>query len=516
MSDWASITKQALLGTHRNEDEPSQNRSKSNGSSPVSDLINSASADTPELTLLMQAGIMAMHDLNGRLPEQRHTPRPSLPKPDSRPVTPAKIISFLNDVMYGQHIILLPNFLEYIHQAGYRLPPQYLPNLLDKGVKSIKLRPYILPILGNEGRWLATQNPAWDYAVPDIYTWSGLLRYWDNNETIKRHQLLSNLRLENPELARKLLENFWRSSTDHVRHSMIKILENNISMADEPFLEAALDDRSHLVRRKAADLLAFLPDSRLAMRMANHARFIVLWKQGQINISFPRELKPEMTRDGIQPTDPKMDIPRLRSRQLTQMVSAVPLDYWTLEWKATIPQIIRAINHSRWPRTLLNSFTTAARKQNNQEWIKQLVIQRSFDTQVARLLRAIEHDTLKSYILENKDQFKTDRNLLKVDHPMMAVLKNHQHPWDEEMSLFWLTQFATYIKQTKDRKSVDMQIKMLLTRFFTTIPTSIEQEAHDLFESALQINDRWRSPLEKMFKDLTFRKRMTDDVFSLE
>ncbi|MEM7336646.1 MAG: DUF5691 domain-containing protein [Chloroflexota bacterium] len=514
MSDWQTLTKRALLGTQRNE--PTMESVSASDATQLSDLMQKATADSPELSLLLKAGILALHDINGRLPEQRHLHRPTLPTTDTRPVTPPHVIKYLNDVMYGKHILLLNNYLEYLNLAGYRIPPQYLPNLLDKGVKSVKSRAYILPILGNEGRWLATQNPVWDYAAPDLYTWSGLLRYWDKNEAVKRQQLLASLRQENPELGRKLLENYWRSLSDHARHSLIKILENNISMADEPFLEAALDDRSHLVRRKAAELLAFLPDSRLALRMANHVRFIVLWRQGQIKISFPKEIKPEMSRDGIQATDPKMDLSRLRSRQLTQMVSAVPLDYWTLEWNASIPQIIRAVAHCRFPRTMLNAFVTAARKQKNQEWIQALVIQNGFNTQVSRLVKVMDHDALQAYIQKNSKMFKTDRHYLKIDHPMMAVLKHHPQNWNEEMSQFWLTQFATYIKQTKDRKSVDMQIKSLLTKFFNGMPTSLDTTARDIFEPAIQFNEQWRPPLEQMFDRLTYRKQLITDVFDNE
>ena len=507
MSLWQEITKTALLGTQREDVSIS-----SGSSSPLDQLVDKTEAESAEMSLLLKAAVMTAHEQNGRLPEQLHSPRPTPPNPDSRPVAPPKTMRYLSDVMYGQYIILLPTYLDYLNKAGYRLPAQYLPNLLDKGVKATKIRPYLYPILGNEGHWLASQNPVWDYAAPDIYTWGGLIRYWEQNEPLKRQQLLTSLRQKNPEFARKLLENYWRSVPDMMRHQLIKIVETNISMADEPFLEAALDDRNHLVRRKAAELLAFLPDSRLALRMANHVRHILQWKQGKIVVTFPKEISPQMGRDGIQQTDPNQDMSRLRSRQLTQMVSATPLDYWTLEWKASIPEIIRAIPHCRWPRTLLNALTTAARKQKNQTWIKALVTQKSFGTQVARLLRVMDHDTLYAYIQENKSLFSTDKKLLKIDHPMMAVLKNHPHSWDETMSRFWIEQFATYIKQTKDRKSIDVQVKMVLTRLFNDIPVSLLQFSKDTFQPAIELNDKWRSPIQQVLRSMAFRKRMIDDV----
>lgn len=507
MSLWHPITKTALLGTRR-EPLPKIDRI----TSPLHHLLSHTKAATPELTLLLQAGVLAMHEENGRLPQQHHAPHPTPPQPEERPVAPPRITKYLADVMYGQHIGLLPIYLEAVNEAGYRLPNHYLPNLLDKGVKAVKIRPYLQPILGKQGGWLASQNPIWDFASPDINSWGGLTRYWENNEPVKRQQLLNALRQTNPELARQLLHHYWRSVPDLTRSQLIKSLNTNISMADEPFLEAALDDRSYQVRQKAADYLAYLPDSRFALRMANHVRFVVQWRQGMIKILFPREISPQMRRDGIPQSDPRKDISRLRTRQLTQMVSSVPLDYWTLEWKASIPEILQAIPHSRWPRTLLNAFATAARKQRNQAWIEAMVVNRSFDTQVARLLRVMEKEWLDRFILENQPLFVANGTNLKVGHPMMSVLQNYQHSWSEELTLFWLEQFANYIQGSSERKSVDMQIKMLLIRFCNKLPAALLPFVEELFETAVQQNPIWRTPTQQIIKTMRFRKAMLEDI----
>lgn len=507
MNIWDNLTKTALLGTHRDA-----SHMKIAGETAVSHLLRQSTTDTPELTLLLRAGILAAHEQNGRLPDQLRTALPVPPEPDPRPVAPPKAMAYMNEVMYGKNVALLPTFLETLNKAGYRLPPQYLPNFLDKGVKTTKIQPFLLPVLGNEGRWLAQQNPAWGYAAPDIYTWSGLIRYWEANTAVKRQSFLTTLREENTAVARQLLENYWRTLPDTERHKLIKLLERHISMDDEPFLEAALDDRSHLVRRKAAELLAYLPDSRLGLRMANHVRHLILWKQGQIIISFPKEISPAMRRDGIQPTDTNKDISRTRSQQLIQMVGAVPLDYWIMEWKASIPQILNAVQHSKWPRSLLNGFITAAFKQQDQAWIRALLVANQFNTQVSRLLAVMDHQALFRYIMSNKPLFQTDNKPLKINHPMLSVLQKHNHDWNEEMAQFWIEQIATNIRQTAERKTVDMQIKSLAKRRFDKFPVSVLDFARVQFETAVSENPKWRPTTESILATMAFKQSMFADI----
>ena len=51
----------------------------------------------------------------------------------------------------------------------------------------------------------------------------------------------------------------------------LSVLADGLSLADEPLLEAALDDRAAEVRSWAAYLLARLPGSALGQRMAERA-----------------------------------------------------------------------------------------------------------------------------------------------------------------------------------------------------------------------------------------------------
>lgn len=506
---WKKITEIALLGTKRSrplEILPSKD--------PLHQLVRQVPNETIEMNLLLQAAVLTLHEQNGRLPEQIRVPLPPLPQAEKRPSAPQAVITYLDDVLYGPHVTLLADYLAALDQAGFRIPRQYLPNLLDKGVKTVKLRPVLLRLIGNQGRWLAHQNPAWAYAAPDIYTWQGLLRYWDEHDIVKRKVLLSQLRENNPELGRKILANFWRSSTDVDRQQLINVLETNLTMADEPFLEAALDDRSHLVRRKAVDLLAGLPGSRHSQRMITYAAGVLQMKLGRLYIYFPEMSSPQMIRDGIIRIDNQKNLARLRTRQLNQLISSVPLDHWSEMWQLPIRRILEEADSSKWPRTLLNAFTTAAYKQNNQAWIQAILLFKSFNSQVARLLRRIDHEVLEEMVQQNQEIFRCDIRPLRIDHPMYSVLQQHQEMWSAPLSRFWLQQFAHTIKAQKDTRPINVQLKILLSRLLAYTTPPLLDEAEQLLAEAVESSPHWRSPVRQMLAKMRFRQQMMADIQS--
>ena len=102
-------------------------------------------------------------------------------------------------------------------------PDILLPNLLDKGTKQVKFRQYILPILGERGRWLASQNKIWAWASPEIEGWSGLMDKWQAAVPAKRQALLRQLRFMQPDRGRQILEQTWKTNSDVVRNQIIKI-----------------------------------------------------------------------------------------------------------------------------------------------------------------------------------------------------------------------------------------------------------------------------------------------------
>ncbi len=148
------------------------------------------------------------------------------------------------------------------------------------------------------------------------------------------------------------------------------MLRDGLTLADEPFLEAALDDRAAGVRATAAGLLAALPGSGYAQRAADRARAALELRhsvRGPVLVPVPpAEWTPVMGRDGI-PHDPPQGtrIPH-GAWWLTQVLARAPLSTWDPEAVHTVvagdlaPEV-----HAGW--------RAAARREGDQQWIAALL-----------------------------------------------------------------------------------------------------------------------------------------------
>ncbi len=502
---WPELVKTALLGTQQTELPATA------GATAVAQLIAQLPRHDAAAALLAAAGTVALHRQTGWVPA--HTPPPApVSQPPDQPVCPPQIGRQLELLLEGSHASLLPEMLAALAATGHRVPDFLLPNLLDKGVKLAAIRPSLLPLLGWRGRWLASQNPAWCYAAPELDTWAGLLAEWKTATASQRQALLRQLRQTQPERGRQLLEHTWKSDSDASRLPLIKILDVNLSQADEPFLEAALDDRIHFVRQAAADLLAGLPHSRLAQRLTQHAATLLRWTQRSkhaITITFPDVYTPAMTRDGLLAVAGS-DLAKTRSRQLTQFVGRVPLHFWTEQWRRTPEEIAEAALLSAWPRTLTAGFTTAAVRQKDVDWAEALIVVNGFSTAVARLVPLLPPDTC--FRLMQNAAYQTTG--LRRDDPLFIFLQHWPHSWSAAMSQFWLDVFAQHLAQHKEQNP-EPTLNNLIKRFGQKCaPALAETTVTHLTLPGL--NPAWQKTVHDLCQTLHLRRTLLAGIEKLK
>src|SRR5437762_1943286 len=77
---------------------------------------------------------------------------------------------------------------------------------------------------------------------------------WETSPRAARELLLQQLRSTDPARAREQLAQTWETEGADERAAFLATFRTGLSLDDEPFLESALDDRSKVVRRTAADL----------------------------------------------------------------------------------------------------------------------------------------------------------------------------------------------------------------------------------------------------------------------
>ena len=157
----------------------------------------------------------------------------------------------------------------------------------------------------------------------------------------------------------------------------LSVLADGLSLADEPLLEAALDDRAAEVRSRAAHLLARLPGSALGQRMAERGLGCLRLARGisgtRLVASPPAECDAAMRRDGITP-GPGAGRSQLadQAHLLLEVIARTPLDTWTGEFGRSAEQIL-AVPAGGWAPVLFTGWSRAAMAQRDQEWMAALI-----------------------------------------------------------------------------------------------------------------------------------------------
>jgi hypothetical protein len=142
-------------------------------------------------------------------------------------------------------------------------------------------------------------------------------------------------------------------------------------MADEPFLEAALDDRGKTVRRAAAELLPRLTESRFAARMAERARACVRWSGKAPVVQPPKACDAAMIRDGIEPKPPVGT--GERAWWLGQVLTASPLSAWSAPDYPPPDRLVESLGKNEWIVDLWVAWARAATRERNGDWAEALL-----------------------------------------------------------------------------------------------------------------------------------------------
>lgn len=347
---WEELRTTALLGTDRRA------LPAPTGPGPLAAAASAVDRTDPAAALLELAALATVRRRAGLLPAPAAPPQPAAPA-DERRALPAAAARRLTVLLCGRGpgpgtgalanlTELLPQWLAGARELDYRPPAALVPALLEAARARSELRADAVALAGPLGRWLAEHNPDWGYVrrtVTEGLATDGLAddgeRTWQEGLFAERVTHLTRLRRSDPAAALELLRGTWATERAEDRLLFLDALQEGLSQADEPFLEAALGDRSKNVRTTAAELLSTLPGSALGARMAERARaFVRLAPAGRLLVSPPTACDSAMQRDGIAPKSPTGR--GERAWWFGEVVAATPLGAWTAEFGLTHDQVL--------------------------------------------------------------------------------------------------------------------------------------------------------------------------------
>jgi len=525
MEIWEQLLSTAILGTERQSPAlPAQTGAlgamldKLKDRDPEHLLLGAAAA----VTLFRRAGFTAPTDSE------------PLPKPcadDPRPECTARQRDLLALVLGSKDSKLLEEWLTYAVAANRCLPDELLPALCAAKHWQEAPVPAIGMALGPRGQWLTRQNAKWTDLLQESPAADA---DWETALPAQRVAILTGIRANDPARARAMLEADWSQFAPKERAALLATFATGLSMVDEPFLEAALDDKRKEVREVAISLLPRLPDSRLSQR--NLARLLPLFnftpaqpmrllpptpaRPARLEVTLPEVYDKVMQRDGIEEKAPTYLHFSDKAWQLRQMINLVPPDFWCTRWGTTPEELLELCTDNSWANALRSGWTKATLLHRNPAWAIQILAWKQRNEKVDLDINGLGALLPAAYCEEEVLALLKRENVDKAMLSVYSLLERCQRPWSPALAhavLAWIRQF-TARKTTFERPYWAADIALLdhcLSAYaYSVHPTSfgdiftILQAARQAFPD-VQYHDHW----EKQFISAEAKMLLRRDMF---
>lgn len=270
-------------------------------------------------------------------------------------------------------------------RAGYRLPPRLLPAALDLGRRSVALRPVLAPVLGERGRWLASQRDDWRYAVGVSASAPEETR-WTDGSLEQRRAFLAAERATQPEQARQRLAQALPELGAKERADLVGVLADQLSLQDEPLLDSLRTDRSREVRASALELLLRLPGAAHPRRAADRMAPLVRHERALLRkrwvIDAPEAVGADWKADNLDTPRPQHEALGERAWWLYQLVRQVPLGWWSAHTGLSASELIEWARGTDWAQSLLRGWRDVLLAAPLTDWAQAFI-----DTGAAHQLR---------------------------------------------------------------------------------------------------------------------------------
>ncbi len=365
MSYWDALLQAALVGSGRPWQLP-----PALAGDPVGDMLHAAyglaAPDAPG-QLLRLAGALAVCRRAGWQAPLVTAVVPDAAEAETRTVADARWSQLLAQALAQGPLRLQMQVLHALDHSGLCLPPALLPQVLQLGRRSVEARTSILPVIGARGRWLGRHNPEWAYAQ-GVQEQQDVQVQWELGSLEQRCAVLRAQRVSDPGAARARLVADWGHLPAKERLALLNTLAVGLSSEDEEFLQTQLKDRAQDVRAEAADLLAALPNSAYAQRMA--ARLAPLLLQ---HLQAPEQAGVDWKEDVLEPVRPKHESLGERAWWLFQLARRSSLAWWSAHTGKTPSELVATAAKGDWNEALLRGWCHAALRQRDAPWCAALL-----------------------------------------------------------------------------------------------------------------------------------------------
>lgn len=494
---WRNLVSTALLGTERQElPQPGQG---------LASLLHHLPSER-EAALLSAAALCRTYLQAGQVLASDPSPLPAPAEPDLQPSYSPKAAAYLGRMVKGEFADLLPEWLEATVQAGLRAPAHQLTELLFLGLDKKELRPHIRKVLGLRGLWLAQQHPQGGWAIGE----ENLIETFQTGPREARIAAFASLRSQDPAGARALLQESWASETHEDRAAFLATFESGLSLEDEAFLEAALDDKRKEVRSAAADWLASLPQSRLVRRMIERAKPLLTYKpaglmglkKAKVEVTLPEQFQKDWARDGLEQKNVPYGMGE-KAWWLQQMVSRVPPSIWgePRDWLAALDK--------EWRDLLAEAWRLAAVRFAEPGWLEALIGYFS-DYRAESLIQALPAKERSAQALR---LLESGTGALSPESPEWLFIKNCPKPLEAALQAAFIHRAVQSLGLWQRMEKPSWETRSFLGELGQQLPlAALEALSPALRQAYANPQHPLYEAFDAMLRRLEFRKGMLEAI----
>jgi hypothetical protein len=330
MKIWEDILHTAMLGT----DKPSPgNTDWPEELAAIVDAVELAGEQDKEILFLQKAAIVYNYRQCGFIPLQKSELSFAPAEAETKSYCSAVAQQLLTAILHEDNLPLLQLWLTHCNDGHQLLPPAMIPVVLDKAAKHEVIRQLAVNCSGNRGKWLSQYNPDWAYftVTPDE-------EVWRTGKADDRLRLLRKVRHDDASRGLEWLQQTWPQESAATKPELLKILQDNLSVADLPWLESLLNEKSQKVKEQVQRLLKQLAGSSIVRLYEEALSHSVTLKQEKallglvskttLQVQLTADPNPQIFSTGIE----KMAGPDVKMSDedyiVYQLISSVPPSFW--------------------------------------------------------------------------------------------------------------------------------------------------------------------------------------------
>lgn len=319
-------------------------------------------------------------------------------------------------------------------QDKLRVPAFKLRSVLDMGSTHVGLRPMIIPLLGEKGRWLAKQHDSWAWAR-STGQGSSHDEKWKFGSLQERVEALMAFRFVDPAAARERLMLEMSTFAPAERATLISALRAGLSLDDEKDLNKLLLDRAKEPRQAAAALLSTLPDSAYGRRAQQ--RMAALLTKDPVSRSWkfeaPKKFDPEWEKDEIVLERPKSFAHLGEKAWWLQQLVSVTHPAWFSEHTRLMPdELVKLAAASEWSDALVVGWAHALKMMPTPQWASALI-------DVITTKHSIDREHLRGMLTQAEFESKWLQEIAASDKSIATVARLIEstpmgRTWSEKLS----------------------------------------------------------------------------------